>query len=100
MEETALEVAKEIGIKEIDLMEPECNIEIGIKYFTTLLKYYKGNHYLAIAAYNAGIGTVQKWIDNGTIKADGSDIENIPYKETKNYIRKVLRNYKVYQELY
>lgn len=100
MEETALEVADDVGIKEIDLKEPECNIMIGTKYFATLLKYYKNNYYLAITAYNAGIGTVQKWIDNGTIKADGSDIENIPYKETNNYIRKVLRNYKVYQELY
>ncbi len=58
-----------------------------------------GNYYLALAAYNAGIGTVQKWIDNGTIKSDGSDIENIPYKETNNYVRKVLKNYRIYNEI-
>ncbi len=100
MEETAKEVAEEANLKEINLKDAECNINLGTKYFVKLLKYYKDNYYLAIVAYNAGIGTVQKWIDSGVIKADGSDIENIPYKETNNYIRKVLKNYRIYEELY
>ena len=70
MENTATEVADEIGIEEIDLTEPNCNIEIGTKYFSNLLKYYNYNYYLAITAYNAGIGTTKKWIDNGIIKSD------------------------------
>lgn len=41
-----------------------------------------------------------KWIEEGIIKPDGSDIENIPYKETNTYVRKILKNYKVYKELY
>lgn len=100
MEETAGEVAQDIGIRDINLKEPKCNIELGTKYFANLLEYYNGNYYLALAAYNAGIGTVTKWINNGIIKEDGSDIENIPYKETNNYIRKVLKNYRTYKELY
>ena len=64
------------------------------------MKYYGGNYYLAISAYNAGIGTVAKWIEEGIIKEDASDIENIPYKETNNYVRKILKNYKIYKELY
>lgn len=100
METTAEEVAKKIGIEEVDLKNPECNIRIGTSYFVNLIDYYNGNYYLAIVAYNAGIGTVTKWIDTGIIKADGSDIENIPYKETNNYIRKVLKNYRTYEELY
>ena len=63
------------------------------------MDYYDNNYYLAITAYNAGIGTVQKWIKDGTIKEDGTDIENIPYKETNTYVRKVLNNYKIYDEL-
>ena len=55
---------------------------------------------VAVAAYNAGIGTVDNWIEKEIIKSDGSDIENIPYKETNNYVRKILRNYKIYQDLY
>ena len=53
-----------------------------------------------LAAYNAGIGTVDIWIEKGVIKKDGSDIENIPYKETNNYVRKIVRDYKIYQRLY
>ena len=55
-----------------------------------------GNIEVALAAYNAGIGTIDNWIKRGIIKADGSDIENVPYKETNNYVRKIIRDYKVY----
>lgn len=102
MNETAKDMANELKITtdEIDLKDPETNIKIGTKYFKKLLDYYNNNYYLAIAAYNAGIGNVAKWINNGIIKEDGSDIENIPYKETNNYVRKVLNNYRVYKEIY
>ena len=55
---------------------------------------------LALAAYNAGIGNVNKWIEDGIIKEDGSNIENIPYKETNNYVRGILRDYAIYRNLY
>lgn len=100
MEKTAEEVAEKIGLENINLKDPETNIEIGTKYFKNLLDYYNGNYYLAISAYNAGIGTVAKWINDGIINEDGTDIENIPYKETNNYIRKMLKNYKIYKEIY
>lgn len=88
------------GIEEVNLRDAEINIELGTKYFSNLLKQYNKNYNLAITAYNAGIGTVARWIKEGTIKEDGSDIENIPYKETNNYVRKILKNYKIYKELY
>lgn len=103
MESTANEVAQKLEVefftKEM-LYQPEINIQFGTKYFAELLQNYDGNLYLALTAYNAGIGNVAKWIENGIIKEDGSDIENIPYKETNNYVRKILRDYKIYQELY
>ena len=43
---------------------------------------------------------IKKIIEKNIIKADGTDIENIPYKETNNYVRKILRDYKIYCELY
>ena len=55
---------------------------------------------LAIIAYNAGMGNVQQWIKDGVIKSDGSDIENIPFKETENYVRKILRDYQMYLKIY
>lgn len=97
---TAEDVARKNGIKltEESILEPETNINIGTKYIATLLDKYRCIE-VALAAYNAGSGNVDKWIANGTIKADGSDIENIPYKETNTYIRKIMRDYKIYMQL-
>ena len=103
METTASEVAGKLGIENYtteDLYNPDINIKIGIKYYTYLLNEFKNNEYLAITAYNAGLGKVNQWINEGVIKADGSDIENIPYRETNIYVRKILRDYEIYKELY
>ena len=105
VEETAIDVAKKNNIDidteniEEEILDIDNNINIGTKYLSTLLTQY-GNIEVALAAYNAGIGTVNNWIDKQIIKADGSDIENIPYKETHNYVRKILRDYGIYNELY
>ena len=100
MPSTAEEVAYKnaIELTEDNILEPEININIGTKYIATLLEKYECVE-VAIAAYNAGIGNVDKWIQKGIIKADGSDIENIPFKETNNYVRKIMRDYKIYSEL-
>ena len=105
VEDTALEVARRNNI-EIDynnvkeeLLDEDNNINIGTKYLSTLLERYQ-NVEVALAAYNAGIGTVDNWLEKEIIKKDGSDIENIPYKETNNYVRKILRDYKIYEKLY
>lgn len=102
MEATAIETANkmELEVSEQDLFEPELNIKIGIKYFTDLLKKYDNNYGIAIVAYNAGIGNVDKWLETGTIQKDGTDLENVPFKETNNYVRKILRDYEIYKDLY
>ena len=103
MEETAKEIAESMDepiLEKEDLKEAETNIKIGIKYYPRLQKNYDGNMLLALTAYNAGIGNVNTWIKNGIIKSDGSDIENIPYKETNMYVRKIIRNYKMYNKIY
>jgi soluble lytic murein transglycosylase len=105
MKETAEDVARKYNIEidfnnsEREILNVQNNIKIGTKYLAVLLEKYK-NIEVAVAAYNAGIGTVDNWIEKEIIKSDGSDIENIPYKETNNYVRKILRNYKIYQDLY
>ena len=101
MQSTAEEVARKINVK-IDkdtILEPKININLGTKYISTLIEKYE-NTSLALAAYNAGSRNVDNWIKDGILKKDGSDIENIPYKETNNYVRKILRDYKIYQKLY
>lgn len=102
MENTAKEQAKKLNMKYSKdmLYNPEMNLKIGLHYFNTLLDYYNQNYVLAFASYNAGIGNVQNWIKEGIIKEDGSDIENIPFKETNMYVRKVIKIYDIYRELY
>ena len=102
MEETALEEADEVG-ENISVTErlynPEVNIRIGTKYIAKLLNKYE-NYLLAMAAYNAGMGKVDSWIEDGIINIDGSNIEKIPLKETNNYVRKIERDYRIYKMLY
>lgn len=98
METTAKEVDKSVNV--YDLYNSETNIRLGIEYFSKLLNHYNQNINLSIIAYNAGMGNVDKWIENGTILKDGSNLENVPFKETNNYARKILRDYKTYKELY
>ena len=103
MDATAKETAQKLNLEFVQkssLYNPELNIRLGTKYFTVLLNKYNDNLQLALTAYNAGIGTLQRWINDGIIEKDGSNIENIPYKETNNYVRKILRDYKIYQNLY
>lgn len=101
MDSTGKEIAKglDMSIDNDDLFEPEINIKLGTKYISKMLKKYE-NIELALAAYNAGSGNVDSWINSGKIKADGTDVENIPFKETNNYVRKILRDYRIYRELY
>lgn len=103
LEATADEMSNNVdeqSITEEELYYPETNIKLGISYYAYLLNHYDGNNVLALTAYNAGMGNVDTWIKTGVIKSDGSDIENIPYKETNNYVRKILRDYQFYIKLY
>ncbi len=101
MENTAIEMGDSIDetINKEKLYDPETNIKLGTRYLAELLKRYNNNLNLTLAAYNAGIGNVEEWISSGIIKEDGSDIENIPFKETNNYVRKILRDYEIYKSI-
>lgn len=101
MYSTAEDIAKRIDIKinEENVLEPDININLGTKYISMLIQKYN-NINLALAAYNAGSGNVDGWIEKGTLKSDGSDIENVPFTETNNYVRKILRDYEIYKNIY
>ena len=101
MYSTAEDISKRIGIElnEDNILEPDININLGTKYISMLIQKYN-NINLALAAYNAGSGNVDGWIEKGTLKSDGSDIENVPFTETNNYVRKILRDYEIYKNIY
>lgn len=90
---TATEIAEKIDKTEYDLHNPNDNIEFGCYYLNYLLEYYKGDVVYALCAYNAGLNNVSYWNFNG-------DIEKIPIKQTKNYVKKILKNQKIYELFY
>lgn len=80
------------------------NIQLGSTYFRRMLDYYDGCYPLAVAAYNAGPGNVNKWLRaNGDPRQPDVDmlrwIEEIPIYETKNYVQRVLENAVVYDAI-
>lgn len=103
---TAREQAGKLGMSynPASLNDPSYNIMLGSGYFQRMLDYYGGSYPLAVAAYNAGPGNVNKWIRaNGDPRLPGADIlrwiEEIPIYETKNYVQRVLENAVVYEAM-
>ncbi|MFN3202944.1 MAG: transglycosylase SLT domain-containing protein [Bradymonadia bacterium] len=79
---------------------PEGNIKYGTAFLGRLLERYRGHPALAIAAYNAGPGRVNKWLKKvGHLDVD-EFVEEIPYDQTRAYTRTVLRSYAAYRALY
>ena len=80
------------------------NITLGSSYFRRMLSYYGGSYPLAVAAYNAGPGNVNKWLAANGDPRQGVDVvkwvEDIPIYETKNYVQRVLENAVVYDLLH
>ncbi|RXZ65835.1 lytic transglycosylase domain-containing protein [Pelagerythrobacter rhizovicinus] len=85
--------------------DPHYNVRLGNAYFARMMDNYGGSYPLAVAAYNAGPGNVNKWLrQNGDPRTGAVDwlrwIEEIPYFETKNYVQRVLENAVVYETMY
>lgn len=93
LESTARWKAEKTGFGLRDVFDPEENIYLGTAYLRYLLDMWKGNLVKTIASYNAGQGRVAKWKD---YEDRFLFIEMIPYEETRNYVKKVLRNYYIY----
>jgi soluble lytic murein transglycosylase len=86
-------------MKKSDLYVPEKNIELGTRYFSNLLKRYDNNVVHALAAYNAGFGNVDRWIQRYKTTNDLLFMDMIPFQETRDYVSSILRNYYWYSSL-
>lgn len=86
----------------LNLYDENINIKLGCKYLSNLIQKYEGNYFLAVCAYNAGLGNVDKWIEQGIITKNLDTYKNVelPFKETSNYLKKVISSYKMYRNLY
>lgn len=106
MPATAREQAGKLGLSyELGKLinDPTFNIRLGDAYFARLMNIY-GSYPLAVAAYNAGGGNVNKWLAaNGDPRTGGVDwidwLEKIPITETRNYVQRVLENAVVYEAM-
>ncbi|MFZ7102698.1 MAG: lytic transglycosylase domain-containing protein [Peptococcaceae bacterium] len=101
--DTGIWIAGELNYRDFDpdlLYEPEYNIAIGAWYLQYLIKQFDGNLIAALAAYNGGETNVKKWLANGVWSGEFADLQKIPFKETRNYVYKVIMDYKTYQDLY
>ena len=95
--------AEDLSIEDFSLdllFEPEINIMIGTWYLNILSNEFDHNIQLILAAYNGGSGNVTKWLENDEYCEDGVYLKKIPFEETRDYVEKVLKNYKIYKILY
>jgi len=93
-------VANKIGFKDYTLENPPDNIKLGTWFLDYTHREYDNNSLLAVAAYNAGPGNVNRWVKQfGTADLDRF-VEQIPFSETRGYVENVLGNYWNYLRLY
>jgi soluble lytic murein transglycosylase len=82
--------------------DPVYNAALGAAELGGLLEDYRGSYIMTFAAYNAGRGSVKKWIDRygdpRDPKVDAVDwVEQIPFAETRNYVQRIMENLQVYR---
>jgi soluble lytic murein transglycosylase len=82
-----------------DLFDQETNIRIGARYVEQLLGQFAGNVVATIAAYNAGPIVVTNWSAAHRGRSEDEFVEFIPFQETRQYVKRVLRSYKEYRRL-
>jgi Soluble lytic murein transglycosylase and related regulatory proteins (some contain LysM/invasin domains) len=99
-------VADKLKIKNYNdemLYDPEVNIKIGCWYLNYLrgeFRDFNSDIVLLLAAYNGGISNVKRWLKDDSLSKNGDTLNEIPFKETENYVNRVLNDYKIYKWLY
>ncbi|MDI6617346.1 MAG: lytic transglycosylase domain-containing protein [Clostridiales bacterium] len=97
--------AKQLNIRDFKddmLYDPDLNIKIGCWYINNLrlefnIKDSEDDIILMLAAYNGGSGNVRKWLQSGSYSKNAIGLDQIPFAETQQYVKKVIKNYKIYR---
>lgn len=93
--------ARQLGAKTSSVLyDPQINIRIGSRYFSRFLRTYGGDIELSLAAYNAGFNRVDNWLKRYPAENRLLFLELMPYRETRDYVANILRNYYWYVRLY
>jgi len=88
------------GFSPATLRAPAVSIRFGGWYLAQLLAKYRGNVVLAAASYNAGPENVSAWVNANSGRPVDEFVEEIPYRETRHYVKRILGNLAVYSSLY
>jgi len=83
-----------------DLGTPKVNVAYGSYYLRYLLDHYEGNEMLAVAAYNAGLANVDRWVAKARAEGGQLTVSAIPFPETRAYVQRVLEAQKEYRATY
>lgn len=103
MPETGRWAAGELGIEPYDLerlFDPPTNVWIGAWYLDSLRHDFGGDIVLALAAYNGGRRNVAEWLDTAQWNGEHQNIDQIPFRETREFIKRVMTAYGRYVWLY
>lgn len=99
---TATGFAKKLGLENFDmthLYSPQLAIRFSVEYLKYLDKMWNGNLIYIVASYNAGENAVKRFLENNRIDDPAEFVELFPYKETREYVQKVIRNYIIYNSM-
>lgn len=103
MPATGTWVAGRMGLRAFtpaDLRVPAVNLAVGTWYLKTLLEHYDGNLSLAVAAYNGGENNVDRWLARHEWTGARNTEDDIPFGQTRDFVRAVLASYEAYRHLY
>jgi soluble lytic murein transglycosylase len=97
---TKLAAADKRTLGPLALFEADLNIDLGTRYLNRLLARFDGDLLKALAAYNGGEAAVDKWQRRFADLEPDEFVESISYRETRDYVKRVVTNYRTYQQLY
>lgn len=100
---TARRVARQLQLDRFSIDQlflPRLNIRLGSRYLADRLAQFEGDVDRAVASYNAGPDPVNLWLSEGGYREAAEFVENIPFTETRNYVKIFHRNYHLYKRLY
>jgi len=100
MPDTGEWIAEKIKLKGYDLNQPDDNIQLGTWYLDYTHEQYEDHSLLAIASYNAGPGNVEDWLVGKGLSDPDEFVSEIPFDETRGYVKSVFENYWNYKRLY
>jgi len=96
-------IAQHMGMEDYEedlLFDPKVNITMGIWYISWLESQFNKEIAQVLAAYNAGPNNVKRWLQTGVWDGTVEGLAQIPYKETRKYVKEVLDQYNSYNKIY